>query len=104
LTQRGDEIVTKPTRIPTTKAMPDGLKGWLVVSLVVLVGSLILFAGDVSAGFAYFIAKTAPAWVTSLGVAAVIGMSVGIAGLVLVFFLTTLRSRRDEAARTTEPG
>jgi uncharacterized membrane protein len=82
--------------------MPDGLKVWLIASLVVLVGSLMMFAGDVAAGFAYFTAKTPPRWVPALGLAAVIGMVLGIAGLVAVFFLTTLKSRRERAAATVD--
>ena len=95
-------MATNRTSTATSKAMPNGLKGWLISSLVVLVGSLMLFAGDVAAGFAYFTAKSPPQWVTTLGAVAVIGVLVGIAGLVVVFFLTTLKSRRDETARTAE--
>ena len=92
------------TKGNTSKAMPDGLKGWLIASLVVLVGSLVIFAGDVAAEFAYFTATTSPTWVATLGTAAVMGIGLGIGGLFLVFLLTTLKSRREEAVRAAEQG
>jgi H+/Cl- antiporter ClcA len=97
--QRGDEEVKNDS---ISKAMPEGLKVWLIASLVLLVGSLMMFAGDVAAGFAYFTAKTPPPWVPALGLAAVIGIVLGIAGLVVVFFLTTLKSRREKPEAVAE--
>jgi hypothetical protein len=84
----------------TGKAMPDGLKGWLIASVVVLLGSLALFVGSVVAGFAYFTEKTAPLWVTVVGVVAVLGIAAGFGGLLLVLVMAAAKSRKDDRAQS----
>jgi hypothetical protein len=86
----------------TSKAMPDGLKGLLITSLVVLLGSLVLFVGNVVAGFVYFTEKTQPLWVTVLGVVELLGMAVGFGGLGLVFLLAVVKARREDKAPVVE--
>jgi hypothetical protein len=86
----------------TSKAMPDGSKGLLITSLVVLLGSLTLFLGNVVAGFVYFTAKTTPLWVTVLGVVALLGMAVGFGGVCLVFLLAVVKARREDKAPVVE--
>ena len=78
--------------------MADGLKGWLIASVVVLLGSLALFVGNVVAGFAYFTEKTTPLWVTVVGVVAVLGIAAGFGGLLLVLVLAAAKSRKDDKA------
>ncbi len=85
-----------------SKALPDGLKVWLIASLVVLLSSLILFVGNIVAGFIYFTEKTPPLWVTVLGVLAVLGMAASFAGLCLVFLLAVLKARREDKAQVVE--
>jgi hypothetical protein len=84
----------------TGKAMLDGLRGWLIASVVVLLGSLALFVGNVVAGFAYFTEKTTPLWVTVVGVVAVLGIAVGFGGLLLVMVLAAVKSRKDDKGRS----
>jgi hypothetical protein len=97
----GDEIEkTETAGVPKakvrSKAMPEGLKGWLVASLVVLLLSLLVFVVDVVMGFTYFTQKTTPLWVTVLGAAAVVGMGLGFAGIGLVFVMAVVKSRRED--------
>jgi hypothetical protein len=54
-------------------------KPWIVASLAVLVGSLVLLAADVVAAFVYF-SETMPLWVIVVGAAAVLGVALGFAG------------------------
>ncbi len=85
-----------------SKAMPDGLKGWLVTSLAVLLGSLVLFVGNVVAGFIYFTEKAPPLWVTVLGVIALLGMAAGFGGVCLVFLLAVVKARLEDKAPVVE--
>jgi hypothetical protein len=85
-----------------SKAMPDGLKGLLVTSLVVLVGSLMLFVGNVVAIFVYFTAEATPLWVTGLGVVAVLGIALGFGGVGVVFILAVVKARKEDKARAVE--
>ncbi len=82
----------------TSKAISDGFKWWLVASTAVIVGSLLLFVVNLVAGFAFFTEKTAPLWVTVVGVVSVIGMGLGFGCLFLVFLLAALKGRRDRDA------
>jgi pilus assembly protein TadC len=90
--QRGDDVVKA-----SGKAIPDGFKWWLVASTTVIVGSLVLFVVNVVAGFAFFTEKTAPLWVTVVGVISVVGMALGFGCLILVFLLAALKGRRNKA-------
>lgn len=81
-----------------SRAIPEGFKWWLIVSTAVIVGSLALFVVNLVAGFAFFTEKTAPLWVTVIGVISVIGMGLGFGCLVLVFLLAALKGRRNKAA------
>ena len=86
----------------TSKAISEGFKWWLVASTAVIVGSLVLFVVNLVAGFAFFTEKTAPLWVTVVGVVSVIGMGLGFGCLFLVFLLAALKSRRDKTAVVNE--
>jgi H+/Cl- antiporter ClcA len=78
-----------------TKAMPDGLKRWIVASVGVLLVSLMLFVGDVVAAFVYFSQKTTPLWVTVTGGAAVLGIALGFAGFFVLMAIAGWRSHRE---------
>jgi hypothetical protein len=78
------------------------LKGLLITSLVVLLGSLVLFVGNVVAGFVSFTEKKQPLWVTVLGVVELLGMAVGFGGLGLVFLLAVVKARREDKAPVVE--
>ncbi len=84
------------------KAIPDGFKWWLIASLTIIVGSLMLFVVNVVAGFAFFTEKTEPLWVTVVGVISVVGMGLGFGCLFLVFMLAALKGRRDKTAAVDE--
>jgi H+/Cl- antiporter ClcA len=77
------------------KALPDGFKAWIVASVSVLLVSLMLVLGDIVAAFVYFSDKTSPLWVTLLGVAGVLGVGLGFAGLFLLMALAGWRSYRE---------
>ena len=64
-----------------SKSLPDGMKGWLIASIGVLLASLVLVLGAIVAAFVYFSDKTTPLWVTLLGVAGALGVGLGFAGL-----------------------
>jgi hypothetical protein len=87
-----------------SKAMPEGFKWWLVASVSVLLFSLLLFAGNVVAGFVYFTGQTAPVWVTALGIAALLGMCVGFGGLFLLLILVAVKAHRNDKKRAAEQG
>jgi hypothetical protein len=78
-----------------SKAMPDGFKGWLVASVSVLLFSLVLFVGNVVAGFVYFMGKTAPVWVTVVGAVAALGVGLGFAGFFALMAVAGWRSHKE---------
>jgi hypothetical protein len=86
----------------TSEAISERFKWWLVASTAVIVGSLLLFVVNLVAGFAFFTEKTAPLWVTVVGVISVIGMGLGFGCLFLVFLLAALKGRRDKTAVVNE--
>jgi hypothetical protein len=84
------------------KAIPDSFKWWLMASTMVIVGSLLLFVVNLVAGFEFFTEKTAPLWVTVIGVVSVVGMGLGFGCLFLVFLLAALKGRRNKAVMANE--
>ena len=78
-----------------SKAISNGAKKWLIVSLGVLLLSLVLVLGDIVAAFVYFADKTDPLWVTLLGVAGALGVAVGFAGFFLLMAIAGWRSLRE---------
>lgn len=80
--------------ITLTQPIPEGYKAWIIASLAVLVGSLVLLAADVTAGFVYFDGKS-PLWVTILGVVAVLGIGLGFAGFLVLMLVAGWRNWRE---------
>jgi membrane protein YdbS with pleckstrin-like domain len=78
-----------------SKAVPDGFKGVLVVSVSVLLVSLMLLVGDIAAAFVYFSQKATPLWVTVVGAIAVLGVAAGFAGLFVLMAIAGWRSHRE---------
>ena len=83
--------------------MPEGLRGWLIASVGVLLVSLILFVATVVAGFAYFAEKSMPLWVTVSGVVSLLGMGLGFAGLFFVFILAATKGRKQKVVSGADP-
>ena len=78
-----------------TESLPKGYKPWLIASLVVLVGSLILLAVAVTAAFVTFQDVSAPLWVVMLGAISVLGVVAGFGGLFLLMATAGYLSWRD---------
>lgn len=79
----------------TSKALPEGFKPWIVVSVSLLLLSLLLVMGDIVAAFFYFSKAASPLWVTLLGVAGALGVGLGFAGLFLLMAVAGWRARRE---------
>ena len=79
----------------TSRALPDGFRGWLVASLSLLLLSLLLLLGDIVAGFVYFSDETRPLWATVLGAAGALGVAVGFAGFFVLMSVAGWRSYRE---------
>lgn len=60
--------------------IPKRYKPWIILSVVVLVGSLVLLAVAVTAGMMLLGAARTPLWVVVVGVLAVAGIGLGFAG------------------------
>ncbi len=90
--------VTLPWRThphPGEEPIGKAYKPWLILSLLVLVGSLFLLAVTVSAAFVGFGEKTTPLWVIVLGVLAVLGIALGFAGFLLIMLAAGYKSWRE---------
>lgn len=75
--------------------IPKAYKPWLILSLLVLVGSLVLLAVVVTVAFVRFDSAGTPIWLVLLGVVAVLGIALGFAGFLLLMFTAGYRSWRE---------
>ena len=66
------------------KAVPDGMKSWLLACSVVLIVSLVLLTGNLVAGFYFFSDMKMPVWVSILGAVAMLGVVAGFGGVFLL--------------------
>jgi hypothetical protein len=80
--------------------IPKAYKPCIIVSLVVLVGSLVLLAADVVGAFLNFAEKSTPLWVIVIGVLALFGVVLGFGGLFLM--LATAGWREWRAGRRVQ--
>lgn len=88
--------ITRPKSRPgAAPALPKLYQIWLVVCLVVLVGSLLLLAISAGAAFVYYSDVAVPLWLTVIGVLAGMGVALGFGGLFLLLVLAGWRSRRE---------
>jgi H+/Cl- antiporter ClcA len=78
-----------------TQPVPRAFRPWIILSLIILVGSLVLLAVDVTAGFVYFSEVSNPLWVTVLGVFAILGIVTGFAGFFLLMLIAGWTAWRE---------
>ncbi len=78
------------------RSIGKGYQPWLILSVVILVGSLVLLAVAVTASFLAFGEQGTPLWVIVIGVAALLGIGLGFGGFVLLMAIAGLKSFRDE--------
>jgi hypothetical protein len=80
-------------------------KPWLILSLSVLVGSLVLAGVAVIAGFSSFSASSTPLWVIVLGVMAAFGVAAGFGGFFLLMVIAGWKSFREgQRVQVIPPG
>lgn len=84
--------------------LSSGLKIWLIASVVVLLGALLMFVSTVVAGFLYFNDAQTPLWVTVVGIVSVIGIAAGFGGLFLTLALAALQARKADKALAAKQG
>ena len=70
-------------------------KPWIILSLVVLVGSLLMLAVVGTVGFVYFASSGMPIWLILLGVVAALGIALGFGGFFLLMMTAGWRSFRE---------
>ena len=70
-------------------------KPWIILSIAVLVGSLILLAIAVTAAFVTFGQKDVPLWVIVLGVLAMLGVALGFGGFFLLMATAAWNNWRE---------
>lgn len=66
------------------ESVGKGYKPWIVASVVVLVGSLVLLITTVFIGFVYYSETSQPIWVVVMGVLSVLGIGLGFGGFFLL--------------------
>ena len=86
-----------------TESLPKGYKPWLILSLVVLVGSLVLLGVAVVAAFGIFAETSPPLWVVVLGAVAALGIAAGFGGLFLLLATAGWLSWRESRRVTLLP-
>jgi hypothetical protein len=67
-----------------SEPIPAAYKAWLIASIAILVGSLVLLAIVVTAAFVTFNQQATPLWVIVLGAVAVFGVALGFGGFFLL--------------------
>ena len=80
---------------PRAEPVPRLYKPWLILSLVVLIGSLALLAAAVTAAFVSFGEEHTPLWVVVLGGLAVLGIGLGFGGLFLLMAAAGFQAWRE---------
>jgi membrane protein implicated in regulation of membrane protease activity len=77
------------------ESLPKTYKPGIILSVVILVGSLFLLAIAVVAAFATFGDQPTPLWVTVVGATALLGIAVGFGGFVLLMLIAGFLSFRE---------
>ena len=83
--------------------MGRGYKPWIVASVAVLVGSLLLLITTVFIGFVYYSETGQPLWVVLMGVLSVLGIGVGFGGFFLLMVAAGWLSWRKDRLRQGVP-
>ncbi len=78
------------------ESVGKGYKPWIVASIAVLVGSLLLFIVTVFIGFVYYSETGQPLWVVLMGVASVLGIGLGFGGFFLLMMAAGWLSWRED--------
>jgi hypothetical protein len=78
------------------ESLGHAYKVWLMASIAVLVGSLLLVAIAVTAAFISFARQGTPLWVIVVGALGVLGVAVGFGGMFLLLGAAAWKSFRDE--------
>ncbi len=86
-----------------SEPIPRSYKPWLIASIVMLVGSLVLLAAAVIAAFVSFGDSTTPLWIVVLGVFAVIGVMLGFGGLFLLMATAAYQNWRESRRAQVMP-
>ena len=79
-----------------TEPIPKAYKPYLILSVAVLVGSLLVLTVVVTIAFVYFINQPTPIWITLLGVVAALGVALGFGGMLLMMLLAGWSSFREQ--------
>jgi hypothetical protein len=69
-------------------------KPWIIVSLALLVGSLLVLAADMAYAFLYHAGQDTPLWVIVIAVIAGLGLLAGFAGFFLLMMVAGWSSWR----------
>jgi hypothetical protein len=77
------------------ESLPKAYKPGIILSVLILVGSLFLLAIAVVAAFATFGDQATPLWVTVVGAVALLGIAVGFGGFVLLMGIAGFLSFRE---------
>ena len=78
------------------ESVGKGYKPWIVLSVAVLVGSLLLLIVTVFIGFVYYSETGQPLWVVLMGVLSVLGIGLGFGGFFLLMMAAGWLSWRKE--------
>ncbi len=70
-------------------------KPWLILSLVVLVGSLLMLAVVVTLAFLLYSDQDTPVWIIVLAVLSAMGVALGFGGFFLMMMVAGWRSARE---------
>ena len=81
-----------------TESLERGYKPWLIASVVLLVGSLMVLAASAAAVFIWYSETGAPLWLIVVAVLGVLGVAAGFAGLIVMMATAGWKSFRDEKA------
>ncbi len=77
------------------ESLGKAYKPWIMLSVAVLVGSLMLLAAVGTIGFVYYQASGMPIWLILLGVVAALGLALGFGGFFLIMLAAGWKSFRD---------
>ncbi len=78
-----------------SEPIPKAYKPWLVASIAILVGSLILLAVTVTAAFVSFGDRTTPLWLIVLGIISLLGVALGFGGFFLLMATAAYQNWRE---------
>jgi hypothetical protein len=81
--------------IVKTEPIGKAYKPWLILSLLILIGSLLVFVVAVVAAFVSFGDERTPLWVMVVGILSVLGIAVGFGGFFLLMATAGFHAWRE---------